>query len=432
MFQGLFGRLLLTYLVVMEAILILFSAGIYILYSRNLSNQLDDQLLTLAEIVAPTLSRVDRQRDQYFRQVDNIPWQSLFNPKQQSIEWFNERKYRLAHQGIKSPSLSPEPGFLTLQLPQNQSSPPIRTVTLFVSIDRSSLNQPSLEGYVRISQSLAVIQKEQQELLWNLVIVIVSTLGFVALGGFWLTKKAIEPVEQSVEQLKQFTADASHELRGPLTAIKASIEVMRNHPERIHPKDVRKLGAIASATDQMTHLVQDLLFLARTEGTKMPTEGEMIELSLNHLLQELVDWLEPLAQEKNLTLEYQALDKVSVMGDKGQLNRLFSNLIQNALQYTPEKGFVIVTLSQHHRLGRVTVQDTGIGIAPKDLPLVFNRFWRADKARSRRGGGTGLGLAISQAIVQHHRGKITVSSQLGVGTCFEVSLPMIEGKNTII
>lgn len=429
MFQGLRGRLLLAYLIVMEAILILFSAGIYGLFSRSLSRQLDNKLLTLAEVVAPTLSRVNRQREQYFQQVDDIPWQNLFNSKQQSIEWFDEQKYRLASQGIASSSLSPEPGFLTLSPPNKAISSPIRTVTLFVSIDRSSVNKPSLKGYIRISQSLEEVEKERRQLLWNLVIVIIATLGFVALGGFWLTKKAVEPVEQSVEQLRQFTADASHELRGPLTAIKASIEVMRNHPERIHPKDVRKLGAIASATDQMTHLVQDLLFLARTEGTKMPTEGEKTIISLNHLLEELTDWLEPLAQEKQITLEYQDLDKVSVMGDQGQLTRLFSNLLQNALQYTPEQGFVSVSLSQHHRLGRVTVEDTGIGIAPDDLSLVFNRFWRADKARSRRAGGTGLGLAISQAIVQHHRGKITVSSQVGVGTCFEVNLPISESKN---
>ncbi|ACK65472.1 histidine kinase [Rippkaea orientalis PCC 8801] len=427
MFQGLRGRLLLAYLIVMEAILILFSLGIYGLFSRSLSRQLDNKILTLAEIVAPTLSRVDRQGKRYLQYSADIPWQNVFNAKEQGIEWFDTQKRLLAHQGITFSRLPPEPGFLTIRQ-QSPTLPPIRTVTLFVSIDRSTFNQRSLQGYIRISQSLTETEKEQSELLWNLGITIIATLGLVTLGGFWLTQKAVEPLEESVEQLKQFTADASHELRGPLTAIKASIEVMQNHPERIHPKDVRKLGAIASATNQMAHLVQDLLFLARTEGAKMPSEADNLELSLNHLLEDLIEWLEPLAQEKEITLEYQELAKVAVMGDSGQLARLFSNLIQNALQYTSEKGYVIVRLSQHHRQARVTVEDTGIGIAPEDLPLVFNRFWRADKARSRREGGTGLGLAISQAIAQQHRGKITVSSELGVGTCFEVCLPINETK----
>ncbi|HAC62927.1 MAG TPA: two-component sensor histidine kinase [Cyanothece sp. UBA12306] len=422
MFQGLRGRLLLAYLIVMEAILVLFSLGIYGLFSRSLSRQLNNKLLTLAEIGAPTLSRIERQGEQYLEQSAEIPWRNLFNVKEQSIEWFNVQKHPLASKGRLSSNLTPEPGILTLR--QNQSfSSPIRMVTLFVSIDRSQANKPSLQGYIRVSQSLAQMEREQRQLVWNLVIVIIATLGFVALGGFWLTQKAVQPIEQSVEQLKQFTADASHEMRGPLTAIKASVEVMQNHPERIHAKDVKKLAAISSATNQMAHLVEDLLLLARTEGTMMSLSENKSQLSLNHLLEELIDWLEPLADEKQITLEYQELAKISMMGDPGQLVRLFSNLIQNALQYTPEQGYVIVRLSQHHRLAQIAVEDTGIGIARENLPLVFNRFWRADQARSRRAGGTGLGLAISQAIAQQHRGKITVKSELGVGTCFEVSLP---------
>jgi signal transduction histidine kinase len=246
----------------------------------------------------------------------------------------------------------------------------------------------------------------------------------VAIGGLWLTQNAIEPIEKSFRQLKQFTADASHELRGPLSVIQASVEVMRNHPERIHPKDAKKLASIASATTQISHLAQDLLFLARAETDVSTPAHEWRSISLNSILQNLVELFEIIAQEKKITLQYQCRATVAVMGDEAQLTRLISNLLENALQYTLPGGQVVLTLAKHSRFALVSVQDTGIGIDREQLPFIFDRFWRADKARSRREGGTGLGLAIAQTIAHRHGGKITVTSQVGVGSCFQARLPL--------
>lgn len=120
------------------------------------------------------------------------------------------------------------------------------------------------------------------------------------------------------------------------------------------------------------------------------------------------------------------------MGDSAQLSRLFSNLLENALQYTPEGGSVTLTLHQQNRYAIVSVRDTGIGLAPEQIAHVFDRFWRADKARSRREGGTGLGLAIAAAIAKHHGGKITVTSELDVGSCFQVRLPLMHLEKTTL
>jgi len=245
------------------------------------------------------------------------------------------------------------------------------------------------------------------------------------LGGLWLTQKAVEPIEQSFQQLKQFTADASHELRSPLMAITASVDVMRNHPERIHPKDAKKLAAIASATDQMSHLSEDLLFLARNDSKVSTPSRDKSIISLNQILQNLLELLEPFAQDKEVTLQSQWLATVSVVGDESQLIRLFCNLLENAIQYTPTQGKVDLILAKTNRFAIVSVKDTGIGIEREQLPFVFDRFWRADKARSRREGGTGLGLAIAAAIAQRHGGKITVTSEIGVGSCFQVRLPAV-------
>lgn len=422
MFQGLRWRLLLSQLMVMAAILSVFGIGVYVFLSRNLYHQLDKKLLTLAQSAAPSLAQVKAKGSRHLDRVDEVPWRDIFNRDKQSLEWFSAERKLLASRGVIELAVPPKVGPQTLK--RRKKLPQVRTFTISVFKDGSNRNQPHLEGFIRASQSTEDIETISSQLLWGLGMGGMMTLGLVAIGGLWLTQNAIEPIEKSFKQLKQFTADASHELRGPLSVIQASIEVMRNHPERIHPKDAKKLASIASATTQMSHLAQDLLFLARAEADVATPAREWKPVSLNKVLQNLVELFESIAQEKKITLKYQNVAAVSVMGDEAQLTRLISNLLENALQYTSTGGQIILTLTKHNRSALVSVKDTGIGIDREQLPYVFDRFWRADKARSRREGGTGLGLAIAQTIAQRHGGKITVSSQVGVGSCFQVRLPL--------
>ena len=419
LFQTVRFRLLLFYLLVMETILLLFGSSIYFSFSRHQSKELDSKLMALAEIVAPTFSKVSYQDTSSLKQLDN---QALFDPKTQSIEWFDHNKNLLWHQGSLEISSQPQPGLFTLASQVEDSG--IRTVTFSVAVNQSGSLERSSQGYVRISQSLEELETSNYQLLFILSLSAIGAFSLAGVGGYFLTDTAVKPIEEAYEKQRQFTADASHELRGPLTAIKASIDIMHRHPERFEAKDNRKVGAIAKATNQMTRLVEDLLFLARTEKKTTKSNSEHSSLALNDLLQKLVDLLEPLAGEKNITLNYQAFDEVSVMGNEDELTRLFSNLLYNALNYNSENGLVLVRLEQQNRLVKVSVEDTGIGIAPEDLPHVFDRFWRVDKAR-HNSGGTGLGLSIAQAIASSHQGQITVKSKLGICTCFEVSLPII-------
>ncbi len=428
MFQGSRSRLLGYYLIVMAAILIIFSGALYFLFSRSLYyNQLDTNLQTLARVAAPYYMEVRSKGQSFIDEHRQLPWRDFIDEEDQSIEWFDDNGQLIANQGNRIQLFFPpaeEGGFWTLKGKPALEDYQLRTFTLVLSIDRSELNLPDLKGYIRSSQSTVKVQNLQKEFLWQLGISIVAALIFVAVSSLWLTKKALEPVERSFKQLKQFTADASHELRSPLTAIKSSIDVMRRHPERFQAKDLKKLGAISSAADQMTHLTQDLLFLARTEGAKESLEGEWQLIPLHHLLQDLVDWLETVAMEKEIALTYEAQASIDLWCDRSQLSRLFSNLIENALQYTPAQGQVRVRLSRQNQNAIVSVQDSGIGIAPQDLKNVFDRFWRADQARLYRQGGTGLGLAISQAIAKRHGGYIEVTSELNKGSCFQVYLPL--------
>lgn len=456
-FPGLRWRLLLSYLTVMAAILGMFATGVYVFFTRSLYRQLDEELLTLAQAAAPSLEKVKNEGGEHLEQVDEVPWRDLFNRDQQSLEWFNADRKLLARKGDLSVAFPPETGSYTVKQERNPEQIRTFTISVYISIPNRDLNstidstldirprfrdghvldsnenryndelnpnKPFLKGYIRASQSTEKVETVRSKLFWGLVIEGTIALGLVGIGGMWLTRKAVEPIEQSFKQLKHFTADASHELRSPLTAIKISVDVMLNHPERIHPKDAKKLAAIASATAQMTYLTEDLLLLARTDAAELRQAREWIPISLNKVLEDLVQLLEPSAIAKGITLKSHWLADVSVVGDAAQITRLFSNLLENALQYTPTGGTVVLFLARHNRSCIVSVKDTGVGIASEQQRFVFDRFWRTDKARSHREGGMGLGLAIAKAIAQSHGGEITLSSQVGVGSCFRVHLPV--------
>jgi signal transduction histidine kinase len=207
---------------------------------------------------------------------------------------------------------------------------------------------------------------------------------------------------------------------------------MRIHPERVHPKDVKKLEAIAGATLQMNEMLGDLLFLARADADAdlSTNERKLTPVLLNQILQNCFVLLEPLANEKKIVFQSKFREELKVLGDLPQLSRLFSNLLENALQYTPNEGRVSLDLYRQNRFAIISVRDTGIGIAADQINKVFDRFWRASKARNRREGGTGLGLAISAAIAKRHGGKISVTSEPNIGTCFIVRIPLVDQRKS--
>ncbi len=421
-FRSTILRLLLSYLIAMMLVMTLSSVVLYNFFFYSLTQQLDSQLLTLADAAAHNLSAIQADRTAIHRKIQiidddgdlDIPWQDL-RLYHQSVEWFDADKKLLAKAGEQFPQVPFVSSFHSWQ--QNG----IRTLT--IPVYASETNQQLL-GYVRVSTSMVGIQKELNRLLMSLGITGVLEIALIAGTGWWLTSKALQPIERSFLQLQQFTADASHELRSPLTAMKTTVEVMQSHPERIHSDDIKKIALIESAIQQMTHLVEDLLLLARSDVASVSLSKTAIPIPVDEILFDLIDRLQPQAESQGITLEADLRDEVWVKGDAHQLQRLFGNLLENALQYTPHGGFIRVKMFKTDSFMVTEVTDTGIGIAPEHLPLVFNRFWRAEKARSRRQGGSGLGLAIAQAITYAHGGEISVTSKLGVGSCFRVKLPV--------
>jgi two-component system, OmpR family, manganese sensing sensor histidine kinase len=412
-FKSLRLYLLLSYLTVMIAILGAFGVAVYVFFSRSLDHQLDQQLLTLAQAAVPSLDIVKNKKLPKLTQ--NSPWRDLFT-RDRRLEWFDADGKLLAKQGNIFANSPLNKGSQNIQQIKQ-----VRTLTIPVY---SGTNEKilQLKGYIRASESTKQAETVLNKLLWGLGSGGTIALVFITIGGTWLTQQALEPVEQSFQRLKQFTANASHELRNPLTVINTAVEVMQSHPERIHPMDTKKLVAISSANDQLTRLAEDLLFLAKKDAVAIQPVADRTSVVSDKLLQDVVARLKFQAEVKAITITSNLLTNIAVRGEATQLHRLFFNLLENALKYSPPGGEICLSMLVHRHVAIVRVEDNGMGIAPENLPFIFQRFWRSDAARSRQIKGSGLGLAIAQAIAEQYQGKIEVTSQLGKGSCFLVYL----------
>jgi heavy metal sensor kinase len=231
----------------------------------------------------------------------------------------------------------------------------------------------------------------------------------------------VADLERAVGEMKQFSAAMAHEIRTPLAAIRADVELSlseRRSLEEHRRAAVRQLEEV----DNLTRLVGQLLTLARAEAGELSVAHESVQLA--GLCGSIVDSIEPVAQARDVSLTFECSEEVEIVGDAGWIERLVLNLVDNALKFTPSGGAVTVAVTVEERTARLTVRDTGVGIPAGALPHVFDRFFRADSARSRSQDGAGLGLSLVKWIVERHEGTIDVASRQGHGTTFSVIFPI--------
>lgn len=230
----------------------------------------------------------------------------------------------------------------------------------------------------------------------------------------------IERLDESFQKLSRFTADAAHELRTPITALKGETEVLlsrKRSSEDYHEALTNNLERL----DFLTKLVNDLLILSQADEGKASLKIE--NLNFSELLKELYEAFTIVAIQKKISFTFSAPEEILINGDSIKLKQLFSNLIDNAIKYTPDGGTISLIVQPGKDQVAVVLKDTGIGIPSDDLPHIFDRFYRVDTSRSRLSGGVGLGLSICQWIVKAHHGTIDVKSQFHQGTTFTVILP---------
>ena len=235
----------------------------------------------------------------------------------------------------------------------------------------------------------------------------------------------IARLEEAFQKQRRFVADASHELRTPLAVIQAesSLVLEKKRPQ----EDYRtSLELVSQEVAYMSDIVAKLLLLARTDAGSEPVDFQYVNVAA--LLTELAQDAEALAQEKGVAFKLGPMDSLTVRGDRIKLRQLYLNILDNAVRYTPEGGAVTCSLAGKEGRAIATFTDTGIGIGAEHLSLIFDRFYRVDKARTYAEGGTGLGLAIAASIAKMHGGEIQVESKEGKGTTVRVVLPLADTR----
>jgi len=226
-------------------------------------------------------------------------------------------------------------------------------------------------------------------------------------------------IEDAFNSQRQFVADASHELRTPLTVIYSELEFLKRHVE--DKKSREGIDAALSETDRLSRLVDQLLLLARIDARKLVLDIQPVRL--DELLIDITKMLQAPAESNNIRLELHIDEAIEIGGDAEKLRRVFLNITQNALKYSPPGGQVFISLGKEGGMATVTIRDQGPGIAAADLPNIFKRFYRASTARAER-EGSGLGLAIAKELVEAHGGRITIASEPGAGTTIRINLPI--------
>ncbi len=446
-------RLTAWYILLMGLTLAFFSAYLYLRMEHSLLNQMDTALQVAA---SQALTNLDEENGR---------------PAFQKTEASQLVTKRLSQMGFAVRLLAPDgtvwDGFggyteVPVWIP---STPGYHTLGMGEArwrVYSQPIQMPGGQLWLQVAQSMTSLQDVVESLRTQILLGLPFILVLVGLGGYLLADHALRPIDRitrtaqaiSATQLSQrigyagpqdevarlattfdrmldrleaafeherrFTADAAHELRTPLTALKGRLDVILSRP-RTPVEYQNALYDLEQEVDRLIRLSADLLLLTRLDQRRLPWQPQRLDLS--ELLHIVAEQVRPLAEAGGLTLTEEVPSGLSIVGDPDHLIRLFLNLLDNAVKYTPAGGQVTLRAGKEQIGVWISVSDTGPGIPPEHLPHVFERFYRVEEARSRESGGAGLGLAIAYEIARWHGGTMEVQSEPGRGATFTVHLP---------
>ena len=458
-------RLTIWYTCLLTVTLLIVGGAAFVLLSYSLSHEMDSAL----DSVARALIERDQSRattfppseiDQAFRRFFGFsPWDHYFQMRDPSGKGDEHRslpstgKLPLSSKALNNAIR----GLSSFETVEGLGEYPVRILTMPVMESNRVINM------IQVGMSLKSIDETYLRFLLTMAGVLPLGLALAASGGWLLAHRALKPVDrmtaaarrisaehlsQRVEetgtgdeldnlaktlnqmltrldaafsQIRRFSADASHELQTPLTILKGELEVALRSA-RTAEEYRATLESALEEVDRTAHLVEGLLLLARAEAGVLKMDRQ--EVDLGQLLEEVYIRLKPLADSRSIELRLGAIEPLSIQGDRERLERMTSNLVDNAIKYTGAKGRVTLGLQHDSRCASILVSDTGSGIAVEEQKLIFQAFYRTSEARSPAERGTGLGLSIAQSIAAAHGGTIQVESSPGRGSSFRVLIPI--------
>ena len=463
-FTSIRSKLTAWYVLLLGIILVLFSILLFFFLSKRLNESVDSSLTLSARIVARS-TQISNSRtpfpglDLFFDQFMGFGRDKSYKIYDGSgnigslSKNFDGSQFPLSDIAY-SAALKGGTSYETFIISDNH---PIRVITMPV------IRNGKLANLVQVGTSKKVVVDTLKNLAIILWTAVPSVLLLTALIGRFIARRALKPVakitqtakdigsganlsqripvpevkdeigelaltfnsmmdrlESSFSQMRQFSSDASHELRTPLTVLKGQSELTLGKERK--PKEYQEvISSNLEEIQYMSKVLEDLFMLSKSDENQIALDYESVDLKL--LIEEICRHAQIIASEKNIKIITAYIERIQVYGDPVRLRQMIWNVIINGIKYTQPDGEVTVSLQEKKDIALITIQDNGIGISNSDLPLIFNRFYRVDKARSREEGGTGLGLSICKFIVDAHKGSIDIESTLGEGTKFKIKLP---------
>jgi heavy metal sensor kinase len=460
-------RLSLLYGGILSLVLVVFSCSVYIYFRNSLQQSIDAKIRSIGEVISSSM--VDTHDPNVFgnfeRYLENILGRK---PKGKLIQII-DRSGRIGAKSSDIEAESMSASFGTLERALNGETvyetieghqPRLRMITIPIK------DTTKVTSIVQVGTSLEDFDETMNRLLIILIAGIPTCVGVTIAVSYFMAKKALKPVDKirktavkissqnfdeyidvgsrndelgklgqtfnemisrlrdAFQRVNQFSADVSHELKTPLTILKGGTEVALRK-DRDASEYRHLLASHLEEIDRMTRIIEDLLLLSKADKGEMQLNLE--EIDLKDLIIEVCMDMKIFAERKQIDLVVDDLQEAKFKGDELKLRRMLWNIVDNGIKYTPSGGRVEISSSRNNGYMNIDVRDTGAGIAEEDIRYIFDRFYRADRARKRE-TGSGLGLAISKWIAEAHQGTIEVDSRAAFGSHFSVRLPLSGGS----
>lgn len=431
MFTRIRNRLTMQYTAIMMLVLVAFivtsSAGLlWILYQEE-----RDDLLTFAEEKVRVQEELYKENQAFFQPTSKDEQDAQDGAKIFYYVFDDENKLAV----IEAPVKSIREDILRTVRSWEEASGQARIKKFLLEDGKNGVvimcsmpitHEGKQVGTLFVGEDISEYYQMLQALFIMMLLFCLLFLVITAVVGYFMAGKAMIPIQQAFLRQREFVADASHELRTPISIFQASVEVVESDGDQtLSPFSQQVLADMKGEIRRMTKLVADLLTLARADSGVSNIIKEKIDLIA--LAEPIVRSMQPLALAKEITLVMEGKEELSLMADRERIGQLLVILIDNAIKYTPNGGRIELSITEDavpRPMAVISVRDTGIGISEEDKNLIFKRFYRVDKVRSREQGGVGLGLSIAKWIVDVHKGKIKVESAQGAGSKFIISIPI--------